>query len=84
MHEAAESIPARVRSVAVPRTDLGGDTDALSWRSDQHLLAILARVVNRDREARETDRFRGDELGQPAWRAGASPHRPAFRSARVA
>jgi hypothetical protein len=35
MHEAAESIPARVRSLAAPRTDLGGDTDALDWRSDE-------------------------------------------------
>jgi hypothetical protein len=82
MQEAAESIPARVRSVAVPRTDLGGDTDALDWRSDEHLRAILARGVNRDREAREKDQLRGDELGQPGWRAGA--HRPTFRSAGVA
>jgi hypothetical protein len=35
MHEAAESIPARVWSLAAPRTDLGGDTDALDWRSDE-------------------------------------------------
>jgi hypothetical protein len=33
----------------------GGDTDALDWRSDPHLLAILARGVKREREAREKD-----------------------------
>ena len=43
----------RVRSVAVPRVHRGGDTDALDWRSDPHLLAILARGVKREREARE-------------------------------
>jgi hypothetical protein len=77
MYEAAESIPTRVRSVAVPRTDLGGDTDALDWRSDPHLPAILARGVKREREAREKDQFRRDALGQPALPGGASPYRPA-------
>jgi hypothetical protein len=43
----------RARSVAVPRVHHGGDTDALDWRSDPHLLAILARGVNREREARQ-------------------------------
>jgi hypothetical protein len=45
----------RVRSGAVPRVDRGGDTDALDWRSDPHLLAILARGVNAsERLARTT------------------------------
>ena len=54
----------RARSVAVPRVHRGGDTDALDWRSDPHLLAILARGVKREREAREKDQFprRRDEL----------------------
>jgi hypothetical protein len=43
----------RVRSLAVPRVHRGSDTDALDWRSDPHLLAILARGVKREREARE-------------------------------
>ncbi len=43
----------RVGSVGVPREHRGGDTDALDWRSDPHLLAILARGVKREREARE-------------------------------
>jgi len=42
-----------VGSVGVPRVHRGGDTDALDWRSDPHLLAILARAVKREREARE-------------------------------
>ena len=46
----------RVGSVAVPRAHIGGDTDALDWRSDPHLLAILARGFKREREAREEDR----------------------------
>ena len=88
------SVPASVRtgetrhdvgggSVAVPRARIGGDTDALDWRSDPHLLAILARGVKREREAREKDQFprRRDELDQPAGRAGARPHRHAFTSA---
>jgi len=72
----------RVRSVAVPRAHIGGDTDALDWRSDPHLLAILARGVKREREAREKDQFpwRREELDQPARRAGARPHRHAFTS----
>ena len=63
----------RVRSVAVPRARIGGDTDALDWRSDPGLLAILARGVKREREARENNQFprRRDELCQPA-----RPHRP--------
>jgi hypothetical protein len=48
----------RVRSRARPREHRGGDTDALDWRSDPHLLAILARGAKREREARETDQFR--------------------------
>jgi hypothetical protein len=72
---------ARVRSVAAPRARIGGDTDALDWRSDPHLLAILARGVKREREAREKDQFRRDELGQPARRAGARPRRPALTPA---
>jgi hypothetical protein len=81
MLEAAGSIPSRVRSVAVPRAPLDGDANALDWRSDPHLLAILTRGVNRDREARESDQFRRDELDQPASRAGARPNRPAFTPA---
>jgi hypothetical protein len=68
-------------SVAVPRAHLGGDTDALDWRSDPHLLAILARGIKRDREAREKDQFCRDELDQQALRAGARPRRPAFTPA---
>ena len=45
----------RARSVAVRRVYRGGDTDALDWRSDPHLLAILARGFKREREAREKD-----------------------------
>jgi hypothetical protein len=71
----------RVRSVAVPRARIGGDTDALDWRSDPHLLAILARGIKRDREAREKDQFCRDELDQQALRAGARPRRPAFTPA---
>jgi hypothetical protein len=81
MHEAAEPIASRVRSVAVPRAHLGGDTEALDWHSDPHVLAILARRINREREAREKDQFRGDELDPPTWRAGAGPYRPAFARA---
>ncbi len=47
----------RVRSVAVPRVHRGGDTDALDWRSDPRLLAILARGAQRERKAREKDQF---------------------------
>ena len=73
----------RVRSVGVPRAHIGGDTDALDWRSDPHLLAILARGVKREREAREKDQFpqRRDGLGQPALRAHRRPRRPAFTPA---
>ena len=64
----------RVRSGAVPRVDRGGDTDALDWRSDPHLLAILARGVKREREAGEKDQFpcRRDELDQSAQRLAPS------------
>jgi hypothetical protein len=72
----------RVRSVA-PGVHRGGDTDALDWRSDPHLLAILARAARRERAAREKDRFpwRRDELDQPARLAGARRHRHAFTPA---
>ena len=72
----------RVRSVAVARLHHGRDTDALDWRSDPHLLAILARGVKREREAREKDQFpwRRDELISQL-KAGARPHRHAFTSA---
>jgi len=58
----------RAHDVAVPRARRGGDTDALDWRSDPRLLAILARGVKREREARENNQFpwRRDELDQPA------------------
>jgi hypothetical protein len=73
----------RVRSVAVPHAHIGGDTDALDWRSDPHLLAILARGVKREREAREKDQFprRRDGPGQPALRAHRHPRRSAFTPA---
>jgi hypothetical protein len=63
----------RVHDVAIPRVHRGGDTDALDWRSNPRLLAILARGVKREREARENNQFpwRRDELVQPA-----RPHRP--------
>ena len=77
MHEAAESMSSRVRSVAVPRAHLG-DTDAPDWRSDPHLLAILVRGVNRERAGREKDQFRRDELDERAWRAGHRLYQPAF------
>src|SRR5947207_9707973 len=60
----------RVGSVTSPRAHIGGDTDSLDWRSDPHLVAILARGFRREREAREEDRFRRDELDRPARRAG--------------
>jgi hypothetical protein len=57
---------ARVRPVATPGVYRGGDTDALDWRSDPRLLAILDRGAKREREAREGDRFawRRDGLDQ--------------------
>ena len=60
----------RARSVAVARVHRGGDTDALDWRSDPRLLAILARVAQRERSARGKDQFpwRRDELDQQARR----------------
>ena len=60
----------RVDSVGVPRVHRGGDTDALDWRSDAHLVAILARGFKREREARGKDQFRREELDRPARRAG--------------
>jgi hypothetical protein len=74
----------RVRSAAVPRARIGGDTYALDWRSDPHLLAILARSVKRERKAREKDQSRRDELDQPGRLAGARPRRPGFTSAGAA
>ena len=71
----------RVGLAGVPRVHRGGDTDALDWRSDPRLLAILARGVKREREARDDDQFRRDELDQPARRAGALPRRPALTPA---
>jgi hypothetical protein len=70
----------RVRSLTATRVHRGGDTDALDWRSDPHLLAILARVAQRERAARETDHFpwRRDELEQQARRRR---DRAAFRTA---
>ena len=70
------------RSVAVPRMHRGGDTYALAWRSDPRLLAILTRCAEREREAREKGQsaWRGDELAERAWRAGAHPHRLLFRN----
>jgi hypothetical protein len=62
----------RVGSVAVPRAHVGGDTCALDWGSDPRLLAILARSFNRERDAREKDQFRRNELDQPARRSGAA------------
>jgi hypothetical protein len=72
----------RVRSVAVARARIGGDTAALDWRSDPRLLAILARGVKREREAREKGQFpwRRDELTSQLT-VGARPHRQAFTSA---
>jgi hypothetical protein len=75
----------RLGPVAAPRVHRGGDTDALDWRSDPRLLAILARGVKRERETREKNQlpWRRDELAsQP--KAGARPHRPAFTRAGAA
>jgi hypothetical protein len=73
----------RGRSFAVPRAHFGGDTDTLDWRADPHLLAILARGVKREREAREKGQFawHRDELDQPARRARARPRQPALTAA---
>jgi hypothetical protein len=68
----------RVRSVAVPRARIGGDTDALDWRSDPHLLAILARGVKRELDARKKEQFGRNELDPPARRAGTRPRQSAF------
>src|SRR3954464_7142777 len=71
----------RVDSVDVPRVHRGGDTDALDWRSDPNLLAILARGVKREREAREGQSpSPGDELTSQL-EVDARPHRPAFTPA---
>ena len=69
----------RVRPAAVPRVHRGGDTDALDWHSDPHLLAILARGAKRERDARDNDQlpWRRDELDEPlGWLAIAptDPH----------
>jgi hypothetical protein len=76
----------RDRSVAGARAHIGGDTDALDWRSDPHLLAILARVAQRERAAREKEQFprRRDGLGQAARPAGARPRRPGLTPAGAA
>jgi hypothetical protein len=46
---------AQVGVVAVRRVLRGGDTDALDWRSDARLLAILERAAQREQEDREKD-----------------------------
>ena len=67
----------RVRSAGVPRARIGGDTDALDWRSDPRLRAILARVVNAQRAAREKGRPppRRDGPGQTDVLARRRPDR---------
>jgi hypothetical protein len=72
-----------VGSVSVPRAQIGGDTDALDWRSDPHLLAIQTRAFERERQAREKDQFHGDELDEPARRAGGA-RRSSLRPRRQA
>ena len=47
-----EAQDVRVRSAVAPHVHRDGDTDALDWHSDPRLLAILARGVKREREAR--------------------------------
>jgi hypothetical protein len=66
-----------VRPVAAPRVPRGGDTYALDWRSDPHLLAILARAARRELQAREEgqSRWRRDELDESTRRAGGRRHR---------
>jgi hypothetical protein len=73
----------RVRPVAVPRVRRGGDTYALDWRSDPHLLAILARSARRELQARKEgqSRWRRAELEQPALQARRRRHRGAFTPA---
>jgi len=73
----------QVRPVADPRVRRGGDTYALDWRSDPHLLAILARAARRERRAREEgqSRWRRDELAQPALQARRHRHRAAVTPA---
>lgn len=44
---------ARVSLVAARRVLRGGDTDALDWRKDARLLAILERTAQREQEDRE-------------------------------
>jgi len=74
---------ARVPSVAVPRGHRGGDTYALDWRAEPHLLAILARATRRELQARELgqSRWRRAELDQPALQAGRRRHPAAFTPA---
>jgi hypothetical protein len=66
----------RARSVAVPWVHGDGDTYALAWRSDPHLLAILTRCAEREREALEKAQsdWRRDELDERTRRAGAQSH----------
>jgi hypothetical protein len=74
----------RVRPVAaVARVRRGGDTYALDWRADPHLLAILARAARRQLQARELgqSRWRRAEPDEPALQAGRRPHRAAFTPA---
>ena len=69
----------------------GGGTDAMDWRSDPYLLVsdpyllvILAWGVNRERDAREKDRFpwRRDELTSQL-NARVRPYRHAFNPQEV-
>jgi hypothetical protein len=46
---------AQDRVVAVRRAFRCGDTDALDWRSDARLRAILDRAAQREQEDREKD-----------------------------
>jgi hypothetical protein len=52
-HPARRDAEARV--VAVRRAFRCGDTDALDWRSDARLRAILDRAAQREQEDREKD-----------------------------
>jgi hypothetical protein len=71
----------RVRSVVVPHVHRGGDTDALDWRSDPHLLAILVRGVKREREAREKDQFPCAVTSLTSQLAGLAPAHTTLREA---
>ena len=52
-HPARQDAQARV--AAVRRASRGGDTDALDWRSDARLRAILDRAAQREQADREKD-----------------------------